>query len=185
MKRTICVIRLLGRTCVRSSSSRMICLCVQIRLYSSGKYQAWLVPITTVYLDDFNVLIRENLTICWCQCKSSWSFCDHSRNFAQANSKFWRNYKKCLRKLTQDQTLNQFPRKCLTNPSKNLPMQNSYCDHRNFDSVNQCFMLASQVKTRLNNFKAGLALTMNPSVSLLRRGFSWLWLRLVLRYTGC
>ena len=27
----------------------------------------------------------------------------------------------------------------LTNPSNPLPMQNSYCDHRNFDSVNMAY----------------------------------------------
>jgi hypothetical protein len=38
------------------------------------------------------------------------SFCDHSRNFAWVNSKFWRICKKCLKELTQ----------CLTTPRKNV-----------------------------------------------------------------
>jgi hypothetical protein len=46
------------------------------------------------------------------------SFCDHCRNFASINSKFWRIWKKCLRELTQCLTLSQFPQTFLTNPSK-------------------------------------------------------------------
>jgi hypothetical protein len=61
------------------------------------------------------------------------SFCDHSRNFAWVNSKFWRICKKCLRELTR----------CLTQSSLKhfLPMQNFYCDHRNFESVTRRWRL--------------------------------------------
>jgi hypothetical protein len=64
------------------------------------------------------------------------SFCDHSRNFAQINSKFWKICKKCLGELLNNESV---PSKISYKSFKtqNLPMQNSYCDHRNFDSVNQ------------------------------------------------
>ena len=52
------------------------------------------------------------------------SFCDHSRNFAQVNSKFRRICKICLKKLTQCLTLEFTYAKC-------------YFANRKFDSVNR------------------------------------------------
>jgi hypothetical protein len=55
------------------------------------------------------------------------SFCDHSRNFASVNSKFWRICRKCLRKLTE----------CYKGW---FTLSNCFCDHsRNFASVNSKF----------------------------------------------
>jgi hypothetical protein len=59
------------------------------------------------------------------------------QRFCMGNSKFWRICKKCLRELTQCSTPSQFPQTFHTNPSKLrfYLWKNSYCDHRNFDSV--------------------------------------------------
>ena len=58
-------------------------------------------------------------------------FCDHSRNFAEVNSKFRRICKKCLRELIQ-----LFPQTSYKSfKTLNFSTLKSYCDHRNFDSV--------------------------------------------------
>jgi hypothetical protein len=61
--------------------------------------------------------------------------------------KFWKICKKCL--LTNDSVLNteSVPQKFLTNPSKLRiwPMQNSYCDARNFDSVELMWWYLQQI----------------------------------------
>ena len=62
------------------------------------------------------------------------SLCDHSRNFALVNSTFWRICKKCLSNTDLKHWVSSF--KHFLQILQNLPMQNSYCDHRNFDSVN-------------------------------------------------
>ena len=62
------------------------------------------------------------------------------RNFAKANSKFWRICKKLMCEGTESvSNIESVPSIISYKSFKtyNLPMQNSYCDHRHFDSVNQ------------------------------------------------
>ena len=69
------------------------------------------------------------------------SFCDHSRNFAWVNSKFWRICNKCSRVNTRSLSSNISYKslKTLRRIYLCLAMQNFYCDHRNFDSVTPAF----------------------------------------------
>jgi hypothetical protein len=64
------------------------------------------------------------------------SFCDHSRNFASVSFEgFVRNVWEGTNSVLNTESVpsNISYRSFKT---KNLPMQNTYCDHRNFDSVN-------------------------------------------------